>query len=139
MQDVKLIFRNFDKNFCSLKWARRLKEIGIRQDTMFHYVWDEKNTQYEICWSFDAYDEEHYSAYTVQDFIDLFPKFFKFTRNVDEWKFSCQYADMHIREDIKLADVFARYLVAITKTKRDASPYERRIEMMKLERERDNE
>jgi hypothetical protein len=138
MQELKQNFRDFDKNFCSLKWAQRLKEIGIRQDTMFHYVWDEKNTKYEICWSSNSYDEEHYSAYTVQDFVDLFPKLFKFARSDSEWKFYCEYADMHLKDENKLADVFARILVAITKTKDASKPYQHRVEMLKLEKERND-
>lgn len=130
-QPLQQSFRNLDKNFCSLKWAQRLKEIGVRQDTMFHYVWDEKNVCYEICWSHDSYDEEHYSAFTAQDFVDLFPKLFKFARSDGEWKFYCEYADMHLRDETKLADVFARILVAITKTKEAAKPYQKRLEKEK--------
>lgn len=117
MPGIQLSFKDFDKNFCSLQWAKRLKEIGVRQDTTFHYVWDSKNDCFEICWSSDPYDDESYSAFTVQDFVDLFPKLFKFARNGGEWKFYCEYADMHLNDENKLADVFARILVAITKNK----------------------
>jgi hypothetical protein len=117
MSETTLNFKDFDKNFCSLQWAKRLKEIGVRQDTMFHYVWDDKNDQFEITWSNEPYDDENYSAFTIQDFVDLFPKLFKFARNDHEWKFYCEAADMHLANENKLADVFARILVAITKNK----------------------
>lgn len=127
MQTIQLSFKNFDKNFCSLKWAKRLKEIGVRQDTVFHYVWDDKNNCFEICWSNEPYDDENYSAFTIQDFVDLFPRLFKFARNNDEWKFYCEAADMHLKDENNLADVFARILVAITKNKGEISKRLRRI------------
>lgn len=119
MEEITLSFKDFDKNFCSLKWAKRLKEIGVRQDTVFHYVWDAKNDQFEICWSSEPYDEENYSAFTAQDFVDLFPKLFKFARKDHEWKFYCEAADMHLANEYKLADVFARILISITKDKNE--------------------
>ncbi len=117
MSEITLSFKNFDKNFCSLQWAKRLKEIGVRQDTTFHYVWDSKNDCFEVCWSTAPYDNENYAAFTIQDFVDIFPKLFKFARNDNEWKFYCEYADMHLDDENRLADVFARILVAITKNK----------------------
>jgi len=117
MTSLKISFSNFDKHFCDLKWAKRLKEIGIRQDTCFHYVWDSKNETYEICWSSDGYDDEHYAAFTAQDFIGIFPRLFKIARSETEWKFYCEYADMHLPDEENLANVFARILIAITKTK----------------------
>lgn len=106
-----------DNHFCDLKWAKRMKEIGIRQDTVFHYVWDDKNEVFEICWSHDEYDTEHYAAFTAQDFVGIFPSFFKIARNESQWKFSCEYADMNLHDEENLANVFARILVAITKYK----------------------
>jgi hypothetical protein len=121
MDKITITFRNFDKNFCDLKWSKRLKEIGIRQDTCFHYVWDCKNQIFEICWSSDSYDDEHYSAFTAQDFIELFPRLFKIARSDKEWKFYCEHADMHLHDDENLANVFARILISITKNKGSTS------------------
>jgi hypothetical protein len=117
---ITLTLKCFDKNFCDLRWAQRLKEIGLRQDTTFHYVWDDKNDRFEICWSDDHesdYESETYAAYTVQDFVDLFPRLFKFSRSDNEWKFICEYADIHLENEEKLANVFARILISITKNK----------------------
>lgn len=114
MSEIILSFKNFDKNFCSLKWAKRLKDIGVRQDTTFHYVWDSKNDCFEICCS-ESYADENYSAFTVQDFVDLFPKLFRIDRNYKSWNFNCEYAEMHLDNEYKLADVFARILITITK------------------------
>ena len=139
MEKLKISFKDFNKNFCSFKWAQRLKEIGVRQDTVFHYVWDEKNAIYEICWSNEPYDDENYSAYTAQDFVDLFPRLFKFARNEGEWKFYCEYADMHLSSEENLADVFARILVAITKNKRESETYKNRTKMLSIQKEIEND
>lgn len=115
---IKLTFRSLEKQVCSLKWAKRLSEIGVRQDTYFHWAYDEKNDRWDVCWTdyFDE-DEPHYAAFTAQDFIDLFPRLFKIARSESEWLFYCEYADMRLGNEENLADVFARILVAITKTK----------------------
>jgi hypothetical protein len=118
MQELKITFRDLEKNVCSRKWAERLKEIGVRQDTYFHWIYDKKNEQWDVGWS-DYFDEDdfHCSAFTVQDFIDLFPRLFKFSRNEHEWNFYCEYADIHLEDEENLANVFARILIAITKNK----------------------
>ncbi len=117
---LALTFRSLEKQVCTLKWAQRLKEIGVRQDTFFHWVYDKKNERWDVAWA-DEWDEEdvYCAAFTAQDFVDLFPKLFKFARNDKEWKFYCEYADMHLNDENNLADVFARILVSITKNKNE--------------------
>lgn len=118
MRELKITFRDLEKNVCSRKWAERLKEIGVRQDTYFFWMYDKKQERWDVGWS-DYFDEDdiYCAAYTVQDFVDLFPRLFKFARDGHEWKFYCEYADMHLENEEKLADVFARILIAITKNK----------------------
>lgn len=122
MQTLKLTFKTLDKHVCSLKWAQKLFEIGVRQDTYFHWIYDEKNEVWEVCWS-DYYDEQdkHVAAFTAQDFIDLFPKLFRLARSESEWKFDfgrhSDFAEMSLKEDENLANVFARMLITITKDK----------------------
>ena len=120
-QTLKLTFRDLDKQVCSLNWARRLCEIGVRQDTYFHWIYDEKNDKWEVSWT-DYFDEDdmHFAAFTAQDFVDLFPRLFKFARNDNEWKFYCEAIDAHMQDEEKLADVFARILIALTKNKNEA-------------------
>ncbi len=119
-QTLKLTFRSLDKQVCSVKWAKRLKEIGIRQDTYFHWIYDEKNDIWEVSWT-DYFDETdiHCSAFTVQDFVDLFPRLFKVARSENQWKFYCEYADMSLDDEPNMANVFARILISISKNKNE--------------------
>jgi hypothetical protein len=118
MKTIKLAFRSLEKQVCSLKWAKRLREIGIRQDTYYQWIYDYKNDSWDICAS-DYYDEDtvHVAAFTAQDFIDLFPHLFTFKRREDQWIFSCDKIDMQVHDEENLADVFARILITITKNK----------------------
>lgn len=118
MMELKITFRSLEKHVCNLKWSTRLWQLGIRQDTFFHWIYDKKNEIWEVTWTnyFDE-DENHYAAFTVQDFVDLFPRFFKISRSDNEWKFYCEAADMHLENEDNMANVFARILVAITKNK----------------------
>jgi len=118
MKTIKLAFKSLDKHVCSLKWAQRLNEIGVRQDTYFQWVYDQKNDVWEVCWS-DFFEEQdiHCAAFTAQDFVDLFPDLFRLARSNNQWKFYCEYADMHLQDDENLANVFARILIYITKNK----------------------
>ncbi len=123
MSNIKLSFRTLEKQVCSLKWAKRLHEIGVRQDTYFHWVFFEGQKDWNVTFfaenSIDHltdYDER-YAAYTVQDFIDIFPKLFKVARSDNEWKFLCEAVDMHLKDEDNMANVFARFLISITKNK----------------------
>lgn len=120
MSTLKLIFRTLDKHVCDLKWAKRLKEIGIRQDTYFQWLYDAKNDKWDVAWyDFCDEDEIHCAAFTAQDFIEIFPKLFKVARNLNKWLFYCEYADMDLPNEDNLANVFARILIAITKNKKE--------------------
>lgn len=114
-------FGQFESNFCSFKWSVFLKECGVRQDTAFHYVWDPKNDKYEICWSGLPYNEECYAAYTIQEFVDLYPKEFKLYRDSNQWTLHVTKdhisADASMDDEEKLVDVFARILITLTKNK----------------------
>lgn len=121
MREVKISFRSLEKHVCSLKWAQRLHELGVRQDSYFHWIYDDKDDRWDVSWTnyFDQ-DEPHYAAFTAQDFVDLFPRLFKFSRSDGSWKFLCEYADMTLHENEEnIANVFARILVAIAKNKGD--------------------
>lgn len=119
------MFRNLEKHVCDLKWSQRMKEIGIRQDTYFQWVYDKKNDIWEVtlCDYFDESDEDeiHCAAYTVQDFVDIFPKLFRFARDNGCFLFKCEYVDLTmpvLTEDKgNLANIFARFLVRMTKNK----------------------
>ena len=107
----------FDKNFCSFNWALLLKECGVRQDTVFHYVWDDKNDKYELTWDGFPYSEENIAAYTSQELIDLFPKKMKLSRDDNFWLLEHRGADYDLQNETKLVDVLARILITITKNK----------------------
>lgn len=117
---MKPSFNVLEKHFCDIKWSQRLKGIGIRQDTCFHWVYHKNHDVWTIemlrNYNLDI-DIESCAAFTVQDFIDLFPKLFRIARSEKEWKFYCEYADMHLQDEENLANVFARILIAITKNK----------------------
>ena len=90
MKEIKITFRSIEKQVCSLNLAKRLHEIGVRQDTYFHWIHDKKNDLWEVCWSdyLDEDDVPHYAAFTAQDLVDLF-----FARNNNEWKFYHRFGE----------------------------------------------
>lgn len=110
-------FSHFDNNFCSFKWAVFLKECGVRQDTSFHYVVNEKNDKPVLAWSSYNYDGETYAAFTIQEFVELFPKVFTLERGEKKWIMRLANADASMDKDEKLVDVFARILITLTKNK----------------------
>lgn len=123
MKTIPHQFNNFEKNYCSIAWAIRLKEIGVRQDTCAYYL----PAEYKLdgIWHIDDDEikhikmDERIAAYSVQDFIDIFPDLFKLARSENEWKFYCEAADMHLKDETILANVFARILISITKNKNE--------------------
>lgn len=113
-------FRSLEKQVCSLVWSKRLMEIGIRQDTYFHWVYNSKAEVWDVSWT-DYFDEDeiHYAAFTVQDFVDLFPRIFNILRCENRWRFYCEASDMHLKDEENVANVFARILISITKNKNE--------------------
>lgn len=118
---IKTSSKSFDKNFCDLHLAKKLKEIGVSQDTIFHYVWDEKNSCFEICWSDDdeiEYEAENYSAYTIQDLFDVLPKFFKIVSSELGWYFLCEtFCIFLMKKDEKNVNILSKILIEFIENK----------------------
>lgn len=82
---------------CNIKWAQKLKELGVGQETVFHYA--------------DC------AAFTAQELIALFPDKFKLHRMNDIWRFEFHGVLMHIQEEQNVANVLARILISLIKNR----------------------
>lgn len=65
-----------EQQVCSLESARKLKELGCRQESLF-YWYDSKSIK-ELHYAEESYHDcrncdEHYSAYTVAELGELLP------------------------------------------------------------------
>jgi hypothetical protein len=119
-----LTFRNLEKHVCSPRWAQRLKEIGVRQDTIFQWTYNEFHHEWSLVRTNYIPDISEIkspicAAFMIQEFIDIFPRLFRVSRNDDQWRFYCEVIDTHCEEPDNLANVFARILITITKNKND--------------------
>jgi hypothetical protein len=69
------------KQVCSLELAKKLKELGVKQDSHFYWWFfkrkDKNMTKFELITNKDNVwkkDDEYYSAYTVAELGALLPK-----------------------------------------------------------------
>ena len=70
-----------EQQVCSLELAKRLKELGVNQDSL--YIWTTR-TEPATLWSFDRYEEhfgddigsgyDEFSAFTVAELGEMLPK-----------------------------------------------------------------
>lgn len=61
---------DISKQVCTLKQAKRLKDLGIEQKSIFYHVFSFIHKEWMICQPIDFYlgkDEERYSAFTVAE------------------------------------------------------------------------
>ena len=84
-QTLKLTFRDLDKQVCSLNWARRLvRSVSVRTLIFIGYMTKRTINGRFLGLDYFDEDEKHFAAFTAQDFVDLFPRLFKFARNDNE-------------------------------------------------------
>jgi hypothetical protein len=80
------------KQVCSLELSKRLKELGVKQES--HFIWSEISSP-ETLWCVNAYENKYsydtapwYAAFTVAELHMLLPAGITFLRGRDG--FSCQ-------------------------------------------------
>ena len=89
---------------CSLELAKKLKELGVKQDGLFYYQnypyhdgtddnflkiveIESNNNSNNAIINTESYDEDHkkYSAFTVSELGEMFPDSFATLREEGEW------------------------------------------------------
>jgi hypothetical protein len=87
---------NLSDQLVSLKLAKKLEELGVKQNSYFKYeLRNEKPLYYEIYHSKPtSCAHEYYSAFTVAELIDMLPT--RFYYETSEGLESCEYVYLRI-------------------------------------------
>lgn len=63
---------------CSIESARRLKELGVPQDSLFYWCFSQKDADYCVCYAYDSgkypLKDINCSAFTAGELGELLPK-----------------------------------------------------------------
>src|SRR5437773_1362422 len=107
---------DLEKQVVSLENAQRLKALGVKQWSVFH--WERlKNGKYALTGFADMYSEGCCAAYTVAELGEVLPVWCSSSRNYDgEWEaYPCAlYGDVAaVLGERSEADVRAKLLIAI--------------------------
>lgn len=80
-----------EQQVCSLESSKRLKELGLQQESLFYWSWDKCTDTYNLvyvedlkkCFESDDFDE--YSAYTVAELGVLIPHYGRTDKDRNYW------------------------------------------------------
>lgn len=93
---------NIKDQVVSLELAKEMKELGVKQDSFWHWTWAEWNEEVE--WVLILPDEaarlkkEKFSAYTVAELGERLPLYFySFDTELDGWQ--CATPDGFFKQD----------------------------------------
>jgi hypothetical protein len=67
-----------ENQVCSLDLAKRLKELGVKQESLFWWVWGH-NVQREL--NYGRIEDDNFAAFTVAELGEMLPCFFKTEEN----------------------------------------------------------
>lgn len=100
-----------EQQVVSLELAKRLKELGVKQESLFYWQGADKNG-YIINFEKDLfeYDCEKYSAFTVAELGKMLPEDYLSYRIDGDWRCS-EFGDDHITIEKKEADARAKMLI----------------------------
>lgn len=66
---------NLESQVCSLELAKKLKELGIDQQSLFYWdIWDESSYAVNYI-AYHCPNLEHYQAYTASEILDILPHY----------------------------------------------------------------
>jgi hypothetical protein len=110
---------------CSLRLAKKLKELGVKQDSLFYHCLNVKTfSSYDIQHHLIAIipsGEEHYSAFTVAELGEMLPDCFESCRRYkNDWSYSTLDKDNDINHHSfgeTEADSRARMLIYLVENK----------------------
>lgn len=82
---------DISKQVCTLEQAKRLKELGVNQNSLF-YIWFNSSEnpvfpKYCYGWDYDDIVNEHYAAYTVAELGVMLPDEYMYRRNLETLMF----------------------------------------------------
>lgn len=109
---------------CSLELAKKLKELGVTQKSLFHY-WSRDNDYWSIVYGqlFNKNNPDAYSAFTVAELLSLLPGdvsidetlYRLFIQKCEDGEYSVYYDSSHREEcsfdDYSLVNALAKMLI----------------------------
>ncbi len=110
---------------CSLKWARRLKEEGVKQSSLYYWRLSPFSMLWQIISNSDLLlheAEDVIAAFTVPEFDIMFPKCYRLAKDGHQWKLGFNDAkdnlvSIHLPDEANMANVYATMLLSIIKNK----------------------
>lgn len=107
---------NLESQVVSLELAKRLKELGVKQESVC--IWQERYMgHWKPTWVKVVADDREivYSAFTVAELGEMLPEFFMSGR-LSDGSFACavkglQSSNLYSREKLKEADARAKLLI----------------------------
>ncbi len=106
-----------EKQLCSLELAKKLKALGVKQDSHFKWL----NTPTRGWMTFPrtiAGNEENYSAFSVAELGEMLPSMtISYHQTLGEW--SCKYPETEhvIKMEMTEADARAKMLIYLLENK----------------------
>lgn len=110
---------------CSIEHAKKLKELGVKQESLWH--WIERDSQdiymfpFELLPLRDGIEYESYAAFAVAELSEMLPFYLEITEGgipydcpllfqKRSYGYTCNFHRVEIKEDT-LPDVYARTLI----------------------------
>lgn len=116
---------NLEQQVCSLELAKKLKELGVKQESLFTWSREEPTVPYRLVYGvaqpWQTADEEHaYSAFTVAELGEMLPSSIHHG-NLQLWKtrkgWTMAYYPHHKMTADTEADARAKMLVYLLENK----------------------
>lgn len=110
---------NLEDQIVSLKLAKELKILGVKQGSLFYWYDDLSGYKWGICYTKGKIITDHfYSAYTATELLEMLPSYIDIDRyfcllikKYDNFYY-CEYSNhMANSEGAKLADCLAKMLI----------------------------
>lgn len=119
-----------EQQVCSLEMAKKLKELGVKQESLFNYYWQDRQFggKYILRFSRGSKSREYISAFTVAELGDFFDSKLTIYKGHVEWH--CRYwwgvepnplrfnvTEWHEAGDKNLANALAKMLIYLIENK----------------------
>lgn len=117
---------NLEQQVCSLESAKRLKELGVKQESLFYWVkrWDPTSAgigeHFELHWERDLEEQDMdltWSAYTVSELGEVLPRGFWHITKGDRFHITCVNSSGHPEAHDNEAETRAKMLIYLLENK----------------------
>jgi len=100
----------------NLELSKRIKELGVKQESFFYYEFITLTEDYHISWD-NSSSKDNYSSFTASELLEMLPKYtYEIIVSLRWIDIACEFLEISFKAD-NLCNALAKMLISLIENK----------------------